>query len=76
MLRYFFEKNDQETRHLFKSLKIWQDEKYRALEGQFPVIFITFKDVKHDSWQATLTSLNGSSHRLFKPILTFWKTVP
>ena len=51
MLRYFFEKGTQDTSHLFTSLKIWQHEKYRALQGQFPVIFISLKDVKFLEWQ-------------------------
>src|SRR3990167_1648004 len=46
MLRYFFEKTDEDTSYLFKGLKIWQHEKCRSLQGQFPVIFISLKDVK------------------------------
>jgi hypothetical protein len=53
MLRYFFEKNEKDTSHLFRLLNIWQDEKCRALQGQFPVIFITLKDIKHGSWEET-----------------------
>ena len=57
MLRYFFEKGKEDTSYLFKDLKIWKNEKYRTLQGQFPVIFITLKDIKHDSWQKTFASL-------------------
>ena len=57
MLRYFFEKGKEDTSYLFKDLKIWKNEKYRGLQGQFPVIFITLKDIKHSSWQKTFTSL-------------------
>ena len=53
MLRYFFEKGEEKTGYLFEDLKIWKNEKYRALQGQFPVIFITLKDVKHASWEET-----------------------
>ena len=56
MLRYFFEKYKEDASHLFKDLQIWKNEKYRALQGQFPVIFITLKDVKHASWEETFTS--------------------
>lgn len=59
MLRYFFEKGEESTRHLFESLNIWKNEKYRALQGQFPVIFISLKDVKHASWEETYASLRG-----------------
>lgn len=54
MLRYFFEKEQEDTSYLFKDLKIWKNKRCRAMQGQFPVIFITFKDVKHSSWEQTL----------------------
>ncbi|MBA2369462.1 MAG: AAA family ATPase [Candidatus Protochlamydia sp.] len=57
MLRYFFEKGTKDTCHLFKDLNIWKIEKYRAFQGQFPVIFLTLKDLKHASWDETLSSL-------------------
>src|SRR5688500_4409324 len=57
MLRYFFEKVKEDTSYLFSGLGIWKNEKYRAMQAQFPVIFITLKDVKHASWQETSESL-------------------
>src|SRR6202051_1589810 len=66
MLRYFFEKNEEDTSYLFRSLKIWQNESYRALQGQFPVIFISLKDVKHSSWERTFTSLKRLVSRAFR----------
>ncbi|MBA2369984.1 MAG: AAA family ATPase [Candidatus Protochlamydia sp.] len=57
MLRYFFEKREEDTSRLFKHLKIWQNGKYTNLQGQFPVIFITLKDVKHETWHKTLAAL-------------------
>lgn len=59
MVRYFFEKTDQPTDYLFKDLKIWKNEKCRSLQGQFPVIFISLKDVKLASWQETLASFKA-----------------
>ncbi len=53
MLRYFFEKTEEDTSYLFKGLQIWQKEEYRVLQGQFPVIYITFKDIKHSTWDHT-----------------------
>ena len=52
MLYYFFEKTAISNEHLFVDKAIWQDEKSRSLQGQFPVIFITFKDVKETTWEA------------------------
>lgn len=57
MLRYFFEKGEEDTSDLFKDLKIWENPTYRALQGQFPVIFISLKDVKHTSWKETFKVL-------------------
>jgi len=52
MLKYFFEKTSQDTSYLFKNTNIWADPEYQALQGQFPVIFLTFKDFKADSWES------------------------
>ncbi len=54
MLRYFFEKSGEDTSYLFKDLNIWKHEKYRAMQGQFPVVFISLKDIKHSSLEKTL----------------------
>ncbi len=59
MLRYFFEKKDRDVSYLFKDLNIWKHAKYRELQGQFPVIFLSLKDVKHSSWEYTFESLKG-----------------
>lgn len=57
MLRYFFEKGKKNTSHLFKGLNIWKDKKYRAMQGKFPVIFLSLKDIKYSSWEETLEAL-------------------
>jgi hypothetical protein len=59
MLHYFFEKTSTKHSYLFKGLKIWKDKKYRALQGQFPVIFITLKDTKQSSWKEMFSALCG-----------------
>ncbi len=54
MLRTFFEKTGEDTSVYFKNKKIWAcGKKYRDYQGKYPVIFITLKDVKCDSWQET-----------------------
>ncbi len=52
MLRYFFEKTNKDTSYLFEKTAIWNVSEYRDLQGQFPVIFLTLKDVKVDSWES------------------------
>ena len=51
MLRYFYEKSEISNRYLFKNTAIWQMEKYHAQQGTFPVIYLSFKDCKMNSWQ-------------------------
>ena len=58
MLRTFFEKTDEDTSVYFRDKAIWkQGEKYQAYQGQYPVIFLSFKDVKCGTWQETIQKL-------------------
>lgn len=54
MIRTFFEKTSEDTSVYFRDKKIWScGEKYRDYQGRYPVIFITFKDVKRNTWEET-----------------------
>lgn len=54
MLRVFFEKSEEDTSVYFKGKKIWAcGQRYQEYQGKYPVIYVTFKDVKCDSWEAT-----------------------
>ena len=58
MLRTFFEKTEQNTSVYFHDKKIWKcGAKYQNYQGKYPVIFITFKDVKFNTWAETLESV-------------------
>jgi len=58
MLRTFFEKTDEDTSVYFRDKAIWKcGEAYRMHQGKYPVIFLTFKDAKLSSWDATLEHL-------------------
>ena len=54
LLRYFFEKTEASNTHLFQNLKIESNPECMAHQGQYPVIFITLKDVQNSSYQACL----------------------
>ncbi len=55
MLRYFFDKSESENKKLFEDLKIWQTEDdVKQHCGKYPVIYLTFKDAKKDTWQSCL----------------------
>lgn len=54
MLRTFFEKTDDNTERYFIDKKIWAcGPEYQRYQGKYPVIFLTFKDVKCDTWEET-----------------------
>jgi len=57
MLRYFFEKTIQDNKYLFLNLKIAKNQKYMNKQGKYPVIFITFKDVKSSNWKDCFNNL-------------------
>ena len=60
MLRVFFEISDEDTSEYFVDKAIWKcGEEYRKHQGKYPVIFLTFKDVKYDSWEATVDKIAG-----------------
>lgn len=50
LLRYFFEKVADSNRHLFKGLAIENYAECMVYQGEYPVIWITFKDIKTSSW--------------------------
>ena len=50
-LKYFFDvKNAEENRKLFKDLYIEKSEYFKE-QGQYPVIFISLKDLKKNTWE-------------------------
>lgn len=58
MLRVFFEISEEDTSRYFVGTNIWKcGKEYRDHQGKYPVIFLTFKDVKFDSWEATLEKI-------------------
>ena len=51
MLKYFFDiKEAEENRKLFKDLYIEKTENFKE-QGQYPVIFLSLKDLKADNWE-------------------------
>lgn len=58
MLRVFFEKTNEDTSVYFKDKQIWQcGDYYTKHQGRYPVIFLTFKDVKSMTWEETFQKI-------------------
>ena len=67
MLRTFFERTDEDTARYFRDKKIWAcGEHYRSYQGKYPVIFLTFKDVKCESWEETYDLMTKLIRQEFK----------
>ena len=60
MLRVFFEISEEDTSKYFRDKAIWKcGDEYCSHQGSYPVIFLTFKDVKFDTWKATVDKIKG-----------------
>ncbi len=52
MLRVFFERSEENTSVYFRDKKIWAcGKEYQEYQGKYPVIYVTFKDVKCENWE-------------------------
>ena len=66
MLRWFFDKRAEDLSSLFADLSIWDaGDAYRAHFRRYPVIFLTFKSVKHDSYEACWKAIKATIEILF-----------
>lgn len=67
MLRTFFEKTEEDTSVYFKDKAIWQcGEWYQSYQGKYPVIFLSFKDVKFETWEETRDNIAHVLHKEFE----------
>ena len=65
MIKYFFDvKNKEENKKLFENLKIYNSE-YMSEQGKYPVIFISLKDLKEDTWEECLESIKDIMYKIF-----------
>ena len=57
MLEKFFSVNYKDRGDLFRELKIWENEKYRKLQGTYPVIFLSFAGIKESTYEGARESM-------------------
>lgn len=53
MVEKFFSINYADREDLFQGLDIWESEKYRKIQGTYPVLFLSFADIKETTFQET-----------------------
>ncbi|MBE5905440.1 MAG: hypothetical protein E7277_01430 [Lachnospiraceae bacterium] len=58
MVECFFSNKYANRGDLFEGLNIWKDEKFRNLQGTYPVIFLSFAGIKHTDYTNTRERIN------------------
>jgi hypothetical protein len=59
MIEYFFSVKYADEKEIFKGLNIWKNEKYRQLQGTYPVIFLSFANVKTSDYSKMKYSIGS-----------------
>jgi len=67
MLQYFFDINQPENEILFRNLKIWQaGNEIQQKQGKYPIVYLSFKDAKQNTWDDTLKHIKIEIAKLFR----------
>jgi len=66
MLKCFFSNQCAGRSDLFEGLSIWNEEKYRELQGQYPVIFISFATIKADNYVDARDGIISTVYRAYQ----------
>ena len=66
MLKYFFDNSIEDNRYLFQGLNIENHKDMMELQGKYPVIYLSFKDEKHSSFEYLQIGLRNLLSRLYK----------
>ena len=59
MLKCFFSKEYANREDLFEGLSIWNEERYHILQGSYPVIFLSFADVKQNNYRDAVQKIKN-----------------
>lgn len=66
MLECFFSTNYAERNDLFEGFSIWKTEKYRSLQGTYPVIFLSFASVKGTTYKTVREGIIRSIYGAYR----------
>ena len=59
MIRCFFSNEYKDRGEMFEGLDIWKDEKYRELQGIYPVIFLSFATIKQTTYDGAVKKIKN-----------------
>lgn len=66
MLDHFFSNKYAGQGKLFEGLDIWKEEKYQKLQGAYPVISLTFANIKERDFETTKLKINMLLEQLYQ----------
>ncbi len=66
MLNCFFSRAYEGRGELFEGLSIWENEKYRELQGSYPVISLSFADIKGETFEETKQGIKHVLEKLYR----------
>ena len=65
MLECFFSNKYKDRGDLFEGLEIWKDEKYRKLQGTYPVMFLSFAKIKQNTYKSAVKQIKNELINLY-----------
>ena len=65
MLECFFSNKYKDRGDLFEGLEIWNDEKYRKLQGTYPVMFLSFAKIKQNTYEGAVKQIKNELINLY-----------
>ena len=66
MIKCFFSNEYKDRGDLFEGLEIWKDEKYCELQGTYPVIFLSFAEIKKNNFKDTKNDIISIINEAYK----------
>lgn len=75
MVENFFSVRCSGRSDLFEGLDVWEYERFRKLQGTYPVLFISFADVKETTYQQARKKYAVSSRQSIISTVSFWKGI-
>ena len=65
MLNCFFSNKYADRGELFEGLEIWEDEEYHEIQGTYPVIFLSFANIKQNTYKGTVIKIKGELVKIY-----------
>ena len=65
MVEQFFSTNYEGCSALFENMNIWKEEKFRSLQGKFPVISLSFADIKETTFPSAKKTICRNIKKIY-----------